>query len=298
MSAAAPDPRVAPRLGLAGDGPLAAPGSGSAGDGPRAVLIVDAAESVGFEAVTQLRADGYAAVHARSAQHARVLAAGRPIRAVVLGELDSRGEALVLLDEIRNAATRNAATRNAVTRNAATRNAATWAAATQDDPAQDTDAWIETWDADLPVIVLGPRGEQLDMLRAFEAGADDFMSHPPSYLELRARLRAVLRRAERIEPSRLQRIGSLLIDTDAHMVAVAGTLVRLSPLEYELLTHLALRPAAVVARQELLRSIWGHGTRVDTRTVDRHASSLRRKLTAAGAAGMVVTVWGVGYRLT
>ncbi len=231
--------------------------------GPRVVLVVDATELIGRELLAQLRADGYHAAHARSAAHARALAGGHQIRAVVLGALEPSRAALDLLGEIRR-----------------------------------PPAGVVAWDEDLPVIVLGPRAEQLDLLRAFEAGADDFMAHPPSYLELRARLRSVLRRAERVEPARLLRVGALLLDTRAHTVTIAGRSVRLSPLEYELLVHLARRPADVVSKHELLRAIWGAGSRVDPRTVDRHASRLRGKLNAAGAVGMVVTVWGVGYRLT
>jgi DNA-binding response OmpR family regulator len=240
----------------------------AAGGGPRAVLVVDAAQPTGADLTAQLRADGYHAVHARSVQHARMLARGHRVRAVLLGQLDPSSTALDLLEEIR------------------------------DPVARDEHASVGSWDSDLPVIVLSPHGEQLDMLRAFEAGADDFMRHPPSYLELRARLRAVLRRVERVESPRLLRIGELELDTRARTASVAAARVRLSPLEYAMLAHLARRPTAVIPKRELLLAIWGRGSRVDPRTVDRHASSLRRKLAAAGAAGMVVTVWGVGYRLT
>jgi DNA-binding response OmpR family regulator len=93
------------------------------------------------------------------------------------------------------------------------------------------------------------------------------------------------------------RVGPLDIDTDAHRVHIDDTPVELCRLEYELLVHLARNPTGVCSRQELLRAIWRQHTSAGARTVDSHASRLRRKLDAAGAHGFVVNVWGVGYRL-
>ncbi len=153
-----------------------------------------------------------------------------------------------------------------------------------------------TWEECLPLIVLDPGATQLDLLRAFEAGADDFVAaanHP--YLELRARLKALLRR---VQPRLARiRVRSLHVDTGAHTVHVAGVPVELGRLEYELLVYLARNPTVVCAKQELLRAIWRQRCSSGTRTVDSHASRLRRKLHAAGAPGFVVNVWGVGYRL-
>jgi DNA-binding response OmpR family regulator len=138
---------------------------------------------------------------------------------------------------------------------------------------------------------------QLDLLRAFEAGADDFIaSDGPIYLELRARLRAVLLRAEGNIDTRLLRVGPLEVDTGARQVHIAGVPVELCRLEYELLVYLARDPTGVCSKQELLGAIWNQRPG-PARTVDSHASRLRRKLDAAGAGGMVVNVWGVGYRL-
>ena len=147
------------------------------------------------------------------------------------------------------------------------------------------------------MIVLGSSYGQLDLLRAFEMGADDFIAREDQcYLELRARLKALLRRAER--PSRAcLHLGSLEVDRAAHAVRFAGTSIALCRLEYELLAYLARDPTGVCTRQELLREIWQQRSSAGTRTVDSHASRLRRKLDAAGAHGLVVNVWGVGYRL-
>jgi DNA-binding response OmpR family regulator len=229
------------------------------------ILVVEYDDTIGAALVEQLRADRYCAELARTAGHARSLVRARPVRAVLLRALDSRRVALDLLDEIRES------------------------------KSDATD--VSVWEESLPVIVLSPNAEQLDMLRAFEMGADDFIGGELSYLELRARLKAVLRRAEGSHLRRLLRVGPLEIDTRAHVVLVAGLPVALCRLEYELLVHLARNPTGVCSKQELLLTIWRQRLGAGARTVDSHASRLRRKLDAAGAPGMVVNVWGVGYRL-
>jgi DNA-binding response OmpR family regulator len=231
-----------------------------------AILVVEANAEIGGELVDQLRADRYTAVHAHSEEHARVLARSQAIRAVVLGALNSPRGALDLLEKIRGPR-----------------------------PPASTDRRV--WDEGLPVILLSPSPTQLDLLRAFEMGTDDFIAHPPTYLELRARLRAVLRRVESPKHGRVLGVGELEIDTGAHRVRFAGVAIELCRLEYELLVHLARNPTTVCSKQELLRVIWGQRSRSSARTVDSHASRLRRKLDAAGARGLVVNVWGVGYRL-
>ncbi len=240
------------------------PSPGADADGHEgSILVVESSPQLGRELVEQLRADGYRATHARTAEHARALARSRPARLVVLGALDSPRGALDLLAEIRRCTPSSS-----------------------------------DWEEHLPAIVLSPGAGQLDLLRAFEAGADDFIAGAGPYLELRARLKAVLRRVERSGETRLLQVGPLLIDTGAHVARVAGKPVELCRLEYELLVHLAREPARVFSKQELLSAIWGQRSRSGERTVDSHSSRLRRKLDAAGAPGLVVNVWGVGYRLT
>lgn len=229
------------------------------------VLVVESNAMIGGELVEQLRADRYIASLARTPEHARTLARAHPIRAILLCALDTPRGALDLLDEIRRSA------------------------------GDSLDASV--WDERLPAIVLSTSLERLDMLRAFEMGADDFIGGERSYLELRARLKAVLRRVERLPATRLLRAGPLEIDTRAHVVLVAGVSIELCRLEYELLVHLARNPTGVCSKQELLLTIWHQRSATGARTVDSHASRLRRKLNAAGAPGLVVNVWGIGYRL-
>ncbi|HWI21249.1 MAG TPA: response regulator transcription factor [Baekduia sp.] len=148
----------------------------------------------------------------------------------------------------------------------------------------------------LPVLVLSGRADELDRLRAFERGADDFLPKPFSYAELRARLAALLRRAEHAaSPGRL-RVGALELDPASRTVTVSGIPVELSQKEYALLRALAAAPTRVFTKQELLKTIWGYRSIGTTRTLDSHACRLRGKL-AVGDRRFVVNVWGVGYRL-
>jgi two-component system, OmpR family, response regulator AdeR len=231
------------------------------------IILVESDVQVGRELVEELEADRYRAVLAGTAEHARSLARAQSIRALVLGTLDAPRGALDLLEEVRSSSS-------------------------------DT-----VWDERLPVIVLSPSAGQLDLLRAFEMGADDFIARlnpgraARRYLELRARLKAVLRRVEEVPDPPVLRIGPLEIDVRAHVVRVGPAPVELCRLEYDLLVHLARNPTGVCSKQELLRAIWSRSAGDGARTVDSHASRLRRKLGAAGAPGLVVNVWGIGYRL-
>jgi DNA-binding response OmpR family regulator len=146
------------------------------------------------------------------------------------------------------------------------------------------------------VILVSPDTQEPNVLRAFDAGADDFIARPVPYLELRARLRALLRRTESPRPVEPLQIGPLEIDTGAYAASLHGDRLQLRHLEYELLLHLAGDPRRVFRKQELLSAVWGYRARASTRTLDSHASRLRHKLAASGER-WIVNVRGIGYRL-
>jgi DNA-binding response OmpR family regulator len=153
------------------------------------------------------------------------------------------------------------------------------------------------WNREIPVIMVSERGEPVDRVRGFARGADDFVVKPFVYEELLARMRAVLRRSA--GPARRDRlsVGEIEIDRLSRTVRVSGEPTTLSAKEYELLVALAAEPERVFHKEELLRDVWGFRSLGRTRTLDSHASRLRRKLNAFGDTAYVVNVWGVGYRL-
>ena len=124
------------------------------------------------------------------------------------------------------------------------------------------------------------------------------MPKPFSYLELRARVRACIRRAREWQPPRRLVVGALVVDRDARKALHAGQELWLSRLEFELLARLAVQPTRVFTKAELLREVWGYSPESKTRTVDAHACRLRNKLARAGAPHLIHNSRGVGYRLS
>jgi DNA-binding response OmpR family regulator len=151
------------------------------------------------------------------------------------------------------------------------------------------------YDPALAVIILSGRATEVDRVRGLDEGADDYVTKPFHYSELSARVRSVLRRraSRRGGP---MRIGDLTIEPSSREVRVDGTLVALANKEYELLLALAAEPRRVFTKSELLRDVWDFKTMGRTRTLDSHASRLRRKLDPEGGR-FVANVWGIGYRL-
>ena len=147
-----------------------------------------------------------------------------------------------------------------------------------------------------PLLVLSGRAGELDRLRGFDRGADDYMVKPFSYPELRARVDALLRRADRRRRLGRLRVGGLEVDPPSREVRLAGRRIELSQKEFALLRTLASEPTRVFTKEELLRTVWGYRAIGSTRTLDSHACRLRRKLGGDGDR-FVVNVWGVGYRL-
>jgi DNA-binding response OmpR family regulator len=154
-----------------------------------------------------------------------------------------------------------------------------------------------SWDRDVPVIVLGgSETDAIDRARALDDGCDDFVVRPFAHEELLARIRAVLRRSSSRTSHRIE-VAGLVLDPITRHVSVDGTRVALSSKEFSLLATLAAEPDRVFTKLELLRDIWGFQTQARTRTLDSHASRVRRKLAHGHGGPFVVNVWGVGYRL-
>ena len=161
---------------------------------------------------------------------------------------------------------------------------------------READGVASRLDPTLPLIVLSGRCAEVDRVRGFERGADDFVAKPFAYLELRLRIAAVLRRTRQRRGQGRLRVGELELDPASREVRLRGRRVDLSQKEFALLRALAVEPCRVLTKEELLRDVWGFRSLGTTRTLDSHACRLRHKLGAFGDR-FVVNVWGVGYRL-
>jgi DNA-binding response OmpR family regulator len=151
---------------------------------------------------------------------------------------------------------------------------------------------------DVPIIMLTARTEDVDRVRGFHRGADDFLAKPFHYPELLARMHALLRRTRAARHRNVLQVAGVNLDLATREVRVDGERVELSAKEFLLLAALAKDPRRVFRKHELLESVWGYRSAGSTRTLDSHASRLRKKLRAVGGDRAYVTnVWGVGYRL-
>jgi DNA-binding response OmpR family regulator len=152
------------------------------------------------------------------------------------------------------------------------------------------------FDPNLPIVLLTARGGPTDRVRGLENGADDYVQKPFHYEELRARIQAILRRRHNRHDGPV-RVGEILIDPSRRTVKVGERTVQLSKKEFTLIRVLASDPTRVFSKDELLRDVWGLSAPAGkTRTLDSHASRLRRKLDPEHQK-YVVNCWGIGYRL-
>lgn len=151
--------------------------------------------------------------------------------------------------------------------------------------------------AEPAIIALAEANDEDFVVDVLRQGADDCIAKPIRYMEFMARVSAVLRRCAREKPRAL-RLGHLELDQDGRQVRVAGRLVTLTLREYELAAVLLRNAGRVLPREELLAAVWDKECDVDTRTVDTHASRLRKKLGLAGENGLMLSsIYGQGYRL-
>lgn len=150
--------------------------------------------------------------------------------------------------------------------------------------------------SDVPIIMLTAKTEDMDKLLGFEHGADDYLTKPFNILELKARIRALLRRSGKSETQSKITCGAIMVDTAARNAYRNGVLADLTAKEFNLVELLIRNPNRVYSREALLDLIWGDDYRSDIRTVDVHIRRLREKLEADPAQPQhIMTKWGVGY---
>jgi DNA-binding response OmpR family regulator len=229
-------------------------------DGVRGVLVVEDDERTAAFLADNLRADGFrVAVAGEAAEAVRAIEVRRPDLVLLDLSLGTGPSGLLVLDRVRS-----------------------------------SDGLGTRIDPTLPVIILSGRGSEIDRVRGFDRGADDFVVKPFNYPELVGRVRAVLRRSDGRVASGALVVGELSVDPSSRAVRMGDRPVPLSAKEFALLHALAREPRRVFSKAELLREVWGYKSLGATRTVDAHACRLRKKL---GGRRWVVSVRGVGYRL-
>lgn len=154
-------------------------------------------------------------------------------------------------------------------------------------------------DSQVPIIMLTAKGEDIDKILGLEYGADDYLTKPFNILELKARIKAILRRANMRNTKitdQVIKIDDFTINTLGRKLTVRGKEVNLTAKEFDLLLLLASNPGKVFTREELLETIWGYEYFGDLRTVDVHIRRLREKIEKdSSQAEYILTKWGVGY---
>src|SRR3954471_3212021 len=228
--------------------------------GQKGVLVVEDDERTAAFLAENLRADGFrVAVASEAGEAVRAIEVRQPDLVVLDLALSAGSSGLAVLDRVRTA-----------------------------------DGLRTRIDPGLPVIILSGHGGEIDRVRGFTRGADDFVVKPFSYPELVARVRAVLRRSIGRPDAGVLVVGELSLDPTTRLVRVGERRLALSVKEFALLHALARQPTRVFSKAELLRDVWGYRSLGATRTVDAHACRLRKKL---GGSRWMVSVRGVGYRL-
>lgn len=154
--------------------------------------------------------------------------------------------------------------------------------------------------SNMPVIMLTAKGDDMDKILGLEYGADDYITKPFNILEVKARIKAIMRRNSKKAPApeehKVLIVGELKIDCESRRVYIAGKEVNLTAKEFDLLELLSYNPDKVYSREQLLNTVWGYDYPGDVRTVDVHIRRLREKIeTNPGEPKYIHTKWGVGY---
>jgi DNA-binding response OmpR family regulator len=154
--------------------------------------------------------------------------------------------------------------------------------------------------SNLPIIMLTARGQEIDKVLGLKLGADDYVTKPFSFMELRARVDAVLRRSSpsaKVRNGGEHKFGTFMVDLDHHIAQKDGVEITLTPREFRLLDHFIQHRGEVVTREQLLDDVWGYDTIPFTRTVDTHIAKLRKKIEDNPAdPHLIVTVHRLGYK--
>ena len=151
--------------------------------------------------------------------------------------------------------------------------------------------------SDIPIIMLTAKGEEEDKLRAFDTGADDYVTKPFSQKELNARIKSLLRRSKPQASSDIVEFTDLKIDRITKRVYRKGLEISIGPTEYKLLDFFIKNPKRVYSREQLLNNVWGENIYVETRTVDVHIRRLRQAINIEGSKSLIRTVRSAGYSL-
>ena len=154
--------------------------------------------------------------------------------------------------------------------------------------------------SDVPIIMLTAKGDDMDKILGLECGADDYITKPFNILEVKARIKAIIRRNQKkapaVEQPKLLTEGDMTIELESRRVSIAGKDINLTAKEFNILTLLLFHPNKVYSRDDLLKAVWGSDALGDGRTVDVHVRRLREKIeTNPGDPKYIQTKWGGGY---
>lgn len=149
---------------------------------------------------------------------------------------------------------------------------------------------------DIPVIIVSAKSQELDAVIGLDSGADDYVAKPFGVVELISRIKAVLRRAGGTkEGARIKELGGIELDPDRHEVKVGGEICVLTYKEFRLLEYLMENRGRVLTRESIMTAVWGEDFLGESRTVDMHINTLRKKLGKAGER--IITVRNIGYKI-